>query len=161
MVRIIKKLLEENKISWHTKVKYSLWVDRISTKRVIGMSPFQFVYGVEVVFPTSLVFHVMKLLQEHGDETTHMKRRINKIIELNEMRDKSYDKVKTHQKKMKNTFDRKVKEEQFHIDDLVLKWDAHREYKHGKFDHMWVGPYIIASYRGDNSFICSIRMGLS
>ena len=49
---------------------------------------------------------------------------------------------------MKNTFDRKVKEEQFHIDYLVVKWDALREDKHGKFDHMWVGPYIIASYRG-------------
>ena len=54
---------------------------------------------------------------------------------------------------MKNTFDRKVKEEQFYIDDLVLKWDAPREDKHGKFDHMWVGPYIIAAYRGNNAFI--------
>ena len=56
---------------------------------------------------------------------------------------------------MKNTFDRKVKEEKFLIDDLVLKWDAPHEEKekHGKFDHMWMGPYIIAAYRGDNSFI--------
>ena len=51
---------------------------------------------------------------------------------------------------MKNTFDRKVKEEQFQIEDLALKWDAPREYKQGKFDHMWVGPYIIATYRGAN-----------
>ena len=46
---------------------------------------------------------------------------------------------------MKNTFDRKVKEEQFQIDDLVMKWHGPREYKHGKFDHMWVGPYIIVA----------------
>ena len=154
-------MLEENKISWHTKLKYALWEDRISTKRVIGMSPFQFVYGVEVFFPASFGFHVMNLLQENEDEPTHMKIRINQTIEINEMRDKSYDKVQTHQEKMKNTFNRKFKEEKFQIDDLVLKWDAHREDKHGKFDHMWVVPYIIASYRGDNSFICSIRMGLS
>ena len=32
---------------------------------------------------------------------------------------------------MKNTFDRRVKEEQFQIDDLVLKWDAPKEDKHG------------------------------
>ena len=30
---------------------------------------------------------------------------------------------------MKNTFDRRVKEEQFQIDDLVLKWDAPKEDK--------------------------------
>ena len=65
-----------------------------------------------------------------------MQRRINQIIELNELTDKAYGKVKIQQEKMNNTFDRKVKEEQFQIEDLVLKWDAPREDKHGKFDHM-------------------------
>ena len=40
-----------------------------------------------------------------------MQRRINKIIELSELRYKAYDKVQIHQEKMKNTFDRKVKED--------------------------------------------------
>ena len=44
--------------------------------------------------------------------------------------------MKIHQEKIKNNFDRKVKEEQFHIEYLVLNWDAPREDKHGKFDHM-------------------------
>ena len=76
------------------------------------------------------------------------------------MRDKSYDKVQVHQENMKNTFDRKVKEEQFQIDDLVLKWDAPREDKHGKFYHMWVGTYIIAAYTGDHSFILQHQDGV-
>ena len=64
MVRIIKKLLEDNKRSWHTKLKYSLWANMISTKRAIGMSPFQLVYGTEVVFPASLGVPVMRYFQE-------------------------------------------------------------------------------------------------
>ena len=60
---------------------------------------------------------------------------------------------------MKNTFDRKIKEEKFKINDLVLKWDAPREDKHGKFDIMWVGPYIIAAYRGENAFILQHQDG--
>ena len=32
LVRIITKLLEDNKRAWHTKLKYALWADRISTK---------------------------------------------------------------------------------------------------------------------------------
>ena len=50
---------------------------------------------------------------------------------------------------MKNTFDRRVKEENFLIDNLVLKWDAPHEEKgkHVMFDHKWVGPYIIATQR--------------
>ena len=110
LVRIIKKLLEENKRDWNTKLKYVLWADRISTKREIGMSPFQLVYGVEVVFIASLGVPVMKLLQEQEDEPNHMQRRINQIIELNELRNKAYGKVQVHQENMKNTFDRKVKE---------------------------------------------------
>ena len=64
LVRIIKKLLEENKRDWHTKLKYALWDDKIITKRAIGMSPFQLVYKSEVIFPASLGVLVMKLLQE-------------------------------------------------------------------------------------------------
>ena len=66
------------------------------------------------------------------------------------MRDKAYDSVKVHQEKMKKTFDRIVKEEKFLIDDQVLKWDAPHEDKgkHGKFDHMWVGPYNVVAHRG-------------
>ena len=40
LVRIIKKLLEDNKKSWNTRLKYALWANRISTKRAIGMPPF-------------------------------------------------------------------------------------------------------------------------
>ena len=53
-----------------------------------------------------------------------------------------------------------MKEENFKINDLVLKWDAPREDTHGKFDHMWVRPYIIAAYKGDNSFILQHQDGV-
>ena len=90
-----------------------------------------------------------------------MQRRINQIIELEEQRNKDYDKVQIQQEKMKNSFDRRVKEEQFQINDLVLKWDAPKEDKHGKFDHMWVGPYVIAGHRGEDAFILEYPNGVS
>jgi transposase InsO family protein len=45
LVNIIKKKLQENKKSWHDKLVFALWVDRLTTKRSIGMSPYQLVYG--------------------------------------------------------------------------------------------------------------------
>ena len=62
---------------------------------------------------------------------------------------------------MKITFDRRVKEEQFQIDDIVLKWDAPKEDKHGKFYHMWVGIYVIAGHRGENAFLLEYLNGVS
>jgi hypothetical protein len=43
----------------------------------------------------------------------------------------------------------------FKLGDLVLKWDARNEDKgkHGKFDHLWLGPFEIAAYRGSNAYI--------
>jgi hypothetical protein len=56
---------------------------------------------------------------------------------------------------MKDIFDRKVKKECFHVDDLVLKWDARTEdkRKHHKFNHLWKGPYKRVTYRGNNAYI--------
>ena len=51
LVRIIKKMLAENKKGWDSKLVYALWVDRISNKKSIGTSPFQLVYGVDDVIP--------------------------------------------------------------------------------------------------------------
>ena len=62
LVKIIKIFPEDNKRAWHTKLKCALWEDMISTKREIGMLPFQLAYGPEVVFPASLGFPLMKLL---------------------------------------------------------------------------------------------------
>jgi hypothetical protein len=52
LIRIIKKLLAENKKSWDYKLKYALWDDIINTKKSLGTLPFHLVYGVDVVFPT-------------------------------------------------------------------------------------------------------------
>ena len=68
LVKIIKKLLEENKKSWHKNLIHALWADRLITKKSIGMSPFQLVYGTEAIFPTSLGVPVIKLVQEVQSE---------------------------------------------------------------------------------------------
>jgi transposase InsO family protein len=62
LIRIIKRLLEDNKKAWHSRLKFSLWVDRVTMKISIRISPFQLVYGVEVVFPSHLAIPVEKFL---------------------------------------------------------------------------------------------------
>lgn len=59
------------------------------------------------------------------------------------------------QERIKNIYDRKAKVDKFQIKDIVLKWDARNEEKgkHGKFENTWKGPYRIAAYKGQNSFL--------
>ena len=62
---------------------------------------------------------------------------------------------------MKDAFDKKTKETNFKINDLVLRWDAIREEKskHGKFDNLWFGPFIIVEVLDNNTFMLKILDG--
>lgn len=51
LIRIIKKLLEDNKRNLDSKLKYALWADKMTTKKSTGNSPFKLVYGTEAIFP--------------------------------------------------------------------------------------------------------------
>jgi len=77
IIKIIKKTLVDNKKVWDSQLKFTLWVDRISTERSIRKEPFQLVYGIEVILPVHLELSVMKLLQDTAAEPNQMKRRIN------------------------------------------------------------------------------------
>jgi hypothetical protein len=82
LINIINKLLENNKKAWDSKMKFSLWVDRVTTKRSLGASPFHLVYGFEAIFPTHLSFPVAKFLQDYQGEPDDMVRRIQQLVEV-------------------------------------------------------------------------------
>ena len=56
---------------------------------------------------------------------------------------------------MKHIFDRKVLQRKFEVDEMVLMWNSRIQDKgeYGKFDPIWLGPYLIESRWGDDSYI--------
>jgi hypothetical protein len=61
LMTIIKKVFIENKNAWHIHLKYDLWENQIGTKKHIGMSPLQLVYGIDVIIPINISLPMMKL----------------------------------------------------------------------------------------------------
>lgn len=153
-IMIIKKLLADNKKSWDSKLKFALWADRVTTKKSISTSSFQLVYGVDAVFPTQLALPVARFLQEADVEPNNLTRRMDNLVELQQNREQLVDQMVLRQSKVKQTFDRKVKEDSFRAGDLVLKWDAARQEKgkHGKFEALWTGPFMISAVNQNNTF---------
>jgi hypothetical protein len=129
LIRIIKRLLEDNKKAWHSKLKFSLWADRVATKRSIGISPFQLVYGAEAIFPSHLAIPIAKFLQDHQEEPNDMIIRIHQLVEVQQVREQAMDRIQDHQQRIKQVFDKKAKREGFRTGDLVLKWDAPKQDK--------------------------------
>ena len=118
------------------------------------MSPYQLVYGTDAIFRTSLGVPVMKLVQEVHSEENDMIRRINQTIHLQQTKEEVYKKALQKQDSIKKLFDRRTKAGNFNVGDKVLKWDSRREdkAKHGKFDNLWLGRYLIHSASGSIVF---------
>ena len=77
------------------------------------MSPYQIVYGMDAIFPTSLGVPVMKLLQEVQSKENDMQRRLNQTIHLQKTREEVYKRNQVVQEKMKKIFDRRTKDNDF------------------------------------------------
>ena len=101
LVRSIKKLLQENKKVWNSKLVYALWANRVSTNKSIGTSPFQLVYGTDVAFPASLAIPIMKYIQEDESEPNPNQRRINQLMEIHQIREWLCDKAQKYEDKVK------------------------------------------------------------
>jgi hypothetical protein len=158
LIKIIRKLLEENKKNWDSKLKFSLWVDKVTIKKSIGTSPFKLVYGTDAIFLVQLVLLVARFFQEEQTESNDMVRRILDLVELQQALEQLVDRSEAHQKKIKNTFDRKAKVDNFQVGDWVPKWDALRQDKgkHNKFDSLWTGPFMITQEQNNNTSCCRI-----
>ena len=110
---ILKETIGNNMKLWDSKIKYALWVDRITKKSANGKTPFELVYGLSVSLPVYLQLPTMKTLQKCEMEEDSMPNRINKIIELDENQRNALDISIRNQEKVKRTFDKSAKPRSF------------------------------------------------
>ena len=77
LMTILKKTVENNNNSWDSKIKFSLWADRITKESATGKTPFELVYGLTVSLRVYLQIPTMKMLHEYEMEEESMPNRIN------------------------------------------------------------------------------------
>jgi ribonuclease HI len=154
LMTIVKKIVGENKRSWDSKIKHALWADRITKKAATGKSPFELVYGLEARLPIHLSLPTYGSVEDSSTGQDAFQNRVNQVIELDETRRKAFDQICRNQSKVKKAFDMSARQRDFIVGDTVLLWDKGREKpgKHGKFDSLWLGPYLIREIAGPNSF---------
>jgi transposase InsO family protein len=87
LIKLIKRLLEDNKRAWDSNLKFALSANRVKTKKSLGTSPFRLVYGMEVVFPMQLALPIEKFFQDLEGEPDHIVRRIHQVVEMQQIRE--------------------------------------------------------------------------
>ena len=103
----------------------------------------------------------MKFFQECQEEPSDMQRRFYALIELQQKRESVEEKAQLYKTKIKERFDKKIKENTFFNGDMVLRRDARKEQKgkHGKFDNLTFGPFIVSKVLENNTFVLQTLNG--
>jgi len=120
VIQIIRKTIGDNKRTWDSCLKYALWADKITKKHATDNSPFELVYGLEVVLPINLRLPVYKLLRYFTTNQEALYHRIDKLVQLEEDKQVAFIRFTKYQAQVKRVFDCKAKGKAFQVGDIVL-----------------------------------------
>ena len=136
--------MDRNKSSWHIMLFPTLWAYRTSVKTATGFTPFQLVYGVEVIFPIECEIPSLKLAVQLLPETSALEVRLVELEQLDETCRDAAIANEAHKRRVKLQYDKSVHPRIFYEGDLVLVYDqASDALGAGKFVVMWHGPYVV------------------
>jgi transposase InsO family protein len=63
LIKLIKKKIEENPKRWHEVLSEALWAHRISKHSATKVTPFELVYGQEVILPVKVNLDALLIAQ--------------------------------------------------------------------------------------------------
>eukprot|EP00253_Pinus_taeda_P018179 PITA_18179 len=99
---IITKTVAMNRKNWEEKLKDALWAYRIMWKNTTGFTPYQLVYGKEVMLPIEFQIHTFKMVADLGiDLDEAQQERIQQLNQLDEMRQQAEETTLLMQKQRK------------------------------------------------------------
>jgi hypothetical protein len=151
-VRILRKTVQDSKRDWDTKLTAALWAYRTTYKVTTKATPFSLVYGIEAILP--IEFEIPSLRIAIDTRLTHsqsLKDRLEKLEALDEVRRISVQHIEAIQRRRKVIFDRRHKKRILQPGMLVLLQDARKLNFPGKFDAVWLGPFVIQEVFPNNS----------
>ena len=141
---MIKWIIGTHKLNWHTMLFSALYAYRTSEKNAIGFTPFQLVYGLEVVLPIECETSSLQLAIELLPTNFEEEKFFLYLAQLDETRHTAALAIEAHKKRVKAQYDQSVTPRVFSEGDLVLVYDqANDKIGARKFEPMWHGPYIV------------------
>ena len=138
-------MVGDHKSNWNQTLFSTLWAYITSVKTTTGFTPFQLVYGLEVVLPIQCQIPSLKLAVELLPNTSTEEERFLYLTNLDETRRDAALVNEAHKKCIKAQYDKYVELHVFNECDLVLTYDQrHDKLGKGKFESMWYGPFTIS-----------------
>jgi hypothetical protein len=145
---ILNQTVEKGGKDWLKKLDGALWAYRTAHKTLIGMTPYQFVYGKSCHLPLELEHNAYWAINEMNlyVDATRIKSRIQ-ISELEEMTLKAYESATFYRERMKRWYHKRLQPKEFKEGDKVLVFNSKMKiFGKGKWKSKWDGPYVVQSF---------------
>jgi hypothetical protein len=152
LVSILRKTIIDSKRDWNVKLTTTLWVYRTTFNVTTQATPFSLVYELETTIP--IEFEVESLRVVIGSRLTDSQSsriRPTTLKELDEKRKITAQHIEAIQRRRKITFDKKHKKRALKPGMMVMILDARKLEFPGKFDAVWLGPYLVYEAFPNNS----------
>jgi transposase InsO family protein len=123
--RILEKTVSSSRKEWSSKFDGALWAYRTAYKALIGLTPFQMVYGKTCHLPVELehrALWALKLL--NFDSNLAGEKRKDQLHEVDELRNNAYHSNKLYKEKIKAYHDGKIKLKEFQVGQMVLLFNS-------------------------------------
>ena len=120
-----------------------------------GATHFSLVYGMEVVLPFEVEIPSLRVLMETKlEETERVQARYDQLSFIDEKRLATVCHGQLYQRRMKKTFDKKVRSREFCEGDLVVKKIIPvQKYHCGKWMPNYEGPYVVKKAFSEGALI--------
>ena len=95
-----------------------LWAYRTTASRSTGISPFAITYGMEVIIPTKIG---MPTIRKGMPDQENAELVIKDLDTVDELRESATARIASYQRRLANSYNKRVKPRMFQPRDLVLR----------------------------------------
>ncbi|MCO5615055.1 hypothetical protein L7F22_069343 [Adiantum nelumboides] len=160
LVRIIRKLVNQNTTDWDEKLDSALWAFRTAFKVTTRMTPFKSVYGLEAVVPMEFLVPSLRVaVQQKLSPEESVNYRKEQLLKLEEDRIQSMYTAEIIQQRRQAWINRNIKFKIFSPGDWVMVYNSKLGHTPGKLKLRYVGPFQILRAVGPNTFILTDESG--
>jgi len=141
---ILTKTIKENRRDWFQRLPEALWAYRTTWRNTTRFSPYELVFGRNVVFPIEFEIKTLRTaLDVNLDLNDAQTARLQQLQELDEKILDAIHQTTLVQQQRTRWHDRTIKKKQFQKGDWALLYDSRFEKFQGKLRTRWLGPYEV------------------
>ena len=118
LLTALKKRLDSAKGKWVEELPGVLWAYRTTTRKPTDISPFTLTYGMEAVIPTKIDLPTIRTATPESENAGSVVRELDTSDELREV---ATIRVASYQRRLANSYNKRVKHRVFQPSDLVLR----------------------------------------